>query len=108
MYLSEADSSRAQQSWHDAEHELDRLKEKKENTENDAKEIFSIYGFGARGEWKQLDGTCLEKDTGECVFMEQWLGYLLANSQFSYTYEVCLFNEVKQKPNNGGTTFSLG
>ena len=26
----------------------------------------------------------------------------------SYTYEVCLFGEVKQKPNHGGTTFSLG
>ena len=27
---------------------------------------------------------------------------------YSYTYEVCLFGEVKQKPNQGGTTFSLG
>jgi hypothetical protein len=26
----------------------------------------------------------------------------------SYTYEVCLFEEAKQKPNRGGTTFSLG
>lgn len=26
----------------------------------------------------------------------------------SYTYEVCLFGEAKQKPNHGGSTFSLG
>ena len=26
----------------------------------------------------------------------------------SYTYEVCLFGEARQKPMNGGTTFSLG
>lgn len=26
----------------------------------------------------------------------------------SYTYEVCLFDEARQKPNKGGTTFSLG
>lgn len=26
----------------------------------------------------------------------------------SYTYEVCLFNEAKQKPNKGGQSFSLG
>jgi hypothetical protein len=25
-----------------------------------------------------------------------------------YTYEVCLFDEARQKPNKGGTTFSLG
>ncbi|KAF8966482.1 glucosidase II beta subunit-like-domain-containing protein [Flammula alnicola] len=87
---SAADSSRAQQAFHDAEHELERLKEEKETAENDVKEIFNVHGFGAKGEWKKLDGTCLEKDTGD------------------YTYEVCLFDEVKQKPNHGGTTFSLG
>lgn len=26
----------------------------------------------------------------------------------SYTYEVCMFGEARQIPNNGGTTFSLG
>lgn len=38
-----------------------------ETAENDAKEIFNVHGFGAKGEWKKLDGTCLEKDTGEYV-----------------------------------------
>lgn len=32
----------------------------------------------------------------------------VVNHHDSYTYEVCLFDEIKQKPNNGGTTFSLG
>jgi len=85
-----ADSSRAQQSYQKAENELERMISDKETKENDIKEIFNVHGFGAKGEWKKLDGTCLEKDTGD------------------YTYEVCLFDEVKQKPNNGGTTFSLG
>ncbi|KAH9483089.1 Glucosidase 2 subunit beta [Psilocybe cubensis] len=85
-----ADSSRAQQAYNDAKNELDRMRTELDTKENDIKEIFNINGFGAKGEWKKLDGTCLEKDTGD------------------YTYEVCLFNEVKQKPNNGGTTFSLG
>jgi len=24
-------------------------------------------GFGKHGEWKKLDGTCIEKESGECV-----------------------------------------
>jgi hypothetical protein len=26
-----------------------------------------VEGFGKNGEWKKLEGTCLEKDTGEYV-----------------------------------------
>jgi protein kinase C substrate 80K-H len=37
----------------------------KETKENDVNDIFNIHGFGAKGEWKTLDGACLEKDTGE-------------------------------------------
>ncbi|KDR74482.1 hypothetical protein GALMADRAFT_250454 [Galerina marginata CBS 339.88] len=87
---SAADSSRARQAFHDAENELGRLKSDKEKKENDVKEVFNVDGFGAKGEWKKLDGECLEKDTGD------------------YTYEVCMFQEIKQKPNHGGQTFSLG
>ncbi|CAA7269005.1 unnamed protein product [Cyclocybe aegerita] len=85
-----ADSTRARQAFHDAERALGQLKSDKSNKEKDANEIFSIEGFGAEGEWKKLDGTCIEKDEGE------------------YIYEVCFFQEVKQKPKNGGSTFSLG
>lgn len=65
--LPPADSSRARQVLTDAENELENLKSDKERAENDALEIFDVHGFGAEGEWKKLDGTCLEKDTGECV-----------------------------------------
>jgi hypothetical protein len=27
-----------------------------------------VSGFGKYGEWKKLDGTCIEKDSGECVY----------------------------------------
>ncbi|KAF8164847.1 glucosidase II beta subunit-like-domain-containing protein [Crassisporium funariophilum] len=87
---SAADSSRARQALLDAENDYERMKVEREKWDNDIKEIFNVDGFGAEGEWKKLDGTCLEKDTGD------------------YTYEVCMFDEVKQKPNHGGTTFSLG
>ncbi|KAF9004765.1 endoplasmic reticulum protein [Cyathus striatus] len=85
-----ADSSRAQQALSEAETQLSRVRRDKKKAEEDLSEIFIVEGFGAEGEWKKLDGTCLEKNTGD------------------YTYEVCLFNESKQKPNNGGQTFSLG
>jgi protein kinase C substrate 80K-H len=61
----EADSSRAQQAYQEAENALKRMNSEKETKENDVKDIFNIDGFGAKGEWKKLDGTCLEKDTGE-------------------------------------------
>ncbi|KAJ7762796.1 glucosidase II beta subunit-like-domain-containing protein [Mycena maculata] len=84
------DSSKARQALTDAEATLNRVKNEKKAAEEDLSEIFDVEGFGAEGEWKKLDGTCLELDTGE------------------YTYEVCMFDQAKQKPNKGGTTFNLG
>ncbi|CAE6425304.1 unnamed protein product [Rhizoctonia solani] len=46
--------------------------------------------FGKDGEWKKLDGTCLEKDTGE------------------YTYSVCLFGSATQKSNRDHSSNNLG
>jgi protein kinase C substrate 80K-H len=46
--------------------------------------------FGKDGEWKKLDGVCLEKDTGE------------------YTYSVCLFGSATQKSNKDHGSHSLG
>ncbi|KAG9103984.1 hypothetical protein FRC06_006423 [Ceratobasidium sp. 370] len=46
--------------------------------------------FGKEGEWKKLDGTCLEKDTGE------------------YTYSICLFGSATQKSNRDHSSHSLG
>lgn len=62
-----ADSSKSLQGLTDAERELESLISDKENLENDVLEIFNIHGFGAEGEWKKLDGTCLTKVAGECV-----------------------------------------
>ncbi|KAG7096561.1 hypothetical protein E1B28_003983 [Marasmius oreades] len=87
---SASESSRARQAFTDAENALKKAEENKKNAEDDLDDLFSVEGFGKDGEWKKLDGLCLEKDTGE------------------YTYEVCLFGEARQKPNKGGSTFSLG
>lgn len=46
--------------------------------------------FGPKGEWKKLDGTCVEKNLGE------------------YTYELCFFGGATQKSNKGGGNNSLG
>ena len=62
-----ADSSKSLQGLTDAESELESLISDKEKVESEALEIFNIHGFGAEGEWKKLDGTCLTKDDGECV-----------------------------------------
>ncbi|KAJ7067907.1 glucosidase II beta subunit-like-domain-containing protein [Mycena amicta] len=84
------DTSKARQALNDAESALSRAKKEKKEAEEDLSEIFDVEGFGAEGEWKKLDNTCLELNTGE------------------YTYEVCMFEEARQKPNKGGQTFSLG
>ena len=62
-----AGSSRAPQQLTDAERELESLISDKEKVEGETLEIFNVHGFGAEGEWKKLDGTCLENDAGECV-----------------------------------------
>ncbi|KAF5364120.1 hypothetical protein D9756_000935 [Leucocoprinus leucothites] len=85
-----ADSSRAHQAFTDAENNLKKIQKEKKETEEAITKIFDVKGFGIAGEWKKLDGTCLEYDAGE------------------YIYEACLFNEAKQKPKNGGMTYSLG
>jgi len=49
-----------------------------------------VDGFGKSGEWKKLDGTCVEKESGE------------------YVYSVCFFGSANQRSNKGGGTHSLG
>ncbi|CAO1613701.1 unnamed protein product [Parajaminaea phylloscopi] len=47
--------------------------------------------WGLEGEWKPLDGKCIERNMGE------------------YTYEYCFFGGTMQKPNKpGGSNVSLG
>lgn len=85
-----SEANRARQALSDAEHSLKLTRDELQTAHEDLSDIFNAEGFGAEGEWKKLDGLCLEKDMGE------------------YTYEVCLFDEARQKPNKGGSSFSLG
>ncbi|KAK7061346.1 glucosidase II beta subunit-like-domain-containing protein [Favolaschia claudopus] len=87
-----SDSSKARTALSDAESALNKVISDKKNAEEDLGEIFDVQGFGAEGEWKKLDGQCLQLDSGD------------------YIYEVCLFDEARQKPGpgKGGQTFSLG
>lgn len=59
------DSSKARQVLTDAENKLNDLKRDQERAKEDIEDIFNPEGFGSEGEWKKLDGMCLEKDTGE-------------------------------------------
>ncbi|KAI0346969.1 hypothetical protein BDW22DRAFT_1351294 [Trametopsis cervina] len=85
-----ADASHAKQALDDAESKLRTATSSKDKVAEDISRLSDPKWFGREGEFKKLDGTCLEKNTGD------------------YTYEVCLFGEAKQKPNHGGSTFSLG
>ncbi|KAF8556298.1 hypothetical protein OG21DRAFT_1596536 [Imleria badia] len=84
------EANQARQAFSDAEHSLKLTREEERTAHDDLSDLFNPDGFGPEGEWKKLDGLCLEKDVGD------------------YTYEVCLFGEARQKPNKGGSTFSLG
>ncbi|KAG8747892.1 hypothetical protein FRC10_010511 [Ceratobasidium sp. 414] len=64
-------------------------RELKENREALGK-LESGGHFGKEGEWKKLDGNCLEKDTGE------------------YTYSICLFGAATQKSNRDHSSHNLG
>jgi protein kinase C substrate 80K-H len=59
---------KARQAFESAEHSLKLAREEKSNTEENIRNIFRVDRFGAEGEWKKLEETCLELDTGECVF----------------------------------------
>jgi protein kinase C substrate 80K-H len=62
-----AESTRARKAYDDAEHGLKLTKEEKQRAEEEYAELFDVEGYGREGEWKKLEGTCLEKDTGEYV-----------------------------------------
>jgi protein kinase C substrate 80K-H len=84
--------TRARAALSEAETALRNDKSSHETAITDLRDLFSPTKFGTQGEWKKLYNTCLTHDAGE------------------YTYEVCLFEEAKQKPGpgKGGGTFSLG
>lgn len=59
--------SRVRQSLSDTEVVLREAEERFESAQRDLEDLFKPDGFGKDGEWKKLDGLCLEKDTGEYV-----------------------------------------
>lgn len=61
------DSTRARQAFTDAQSALERLKTEKTEKEGEIGEIFDVHGFGREGEWKKLDGQCVQTDSGEYV-----------------------------------------
>ena len=60
-----SESSRTRQAFLDAERQLNDMKTEREQKERDLNKIFTVDGFGNQGEWKKLDGTCLETESGE-------------------------------------------
>jgi len=85
-----SDVTKARERLIEAERNLNSAKEQLETASTDLNNLFDPAGYGAEGEWKKLHNTCLSKESGD------------------YVYEVCLFEEAKQKPIHGGSTFSLG
>ena len=61
------DTSRAKQALHDAERALNTVVKQKSDAEEDLAHLFDPEWYGREGEWRKLDGTCISKDTGECV-----------------------------------------
>lgn len=68
-----ADISQSRQVFNDAEHSLKLAKKELETAKFDLEALFDVTGFGPEGEWKKLDGLCLEKDTGEYVVVSSLL-----------------------------------
>ena len=71
------DTSKAQKALNDARHSLDRVRRDKQNSDQALARLFDPEWYGAEGEWKKLDGTCIEKEVGEYV------------SSHSFRCEVC-------------------
>ena len=61
------EANQARQALSDAEHGLKLTREEERTARDDLSDLFNPEGFGPDGEWKKLDGLCLEKDTGEFV-----------------------------------------
>jgi protein kinase C substrate 80K-H len=71
-----------------AEKSLQDVKRKLEQKQGEAE--IRPEKWGRQGEFKALDGTCIDKNMGE------------------YTYEFCFFGRATQKPNRGRGDVTLG
>lgn len=61
------DASRLQKALSDAEHSLGLTRKEKDEKERDINRLFDPSWYGAEGEWKKLDRTCISKEVGEYV-----------------------------------------
>ena len=59
------DTSKARDAFRKAENSLNIAKKEKEDAEKALNRIFDPEWYGKDGEWKKLDGLCLERDTVE-------------------------------------------
>lgn len=82
--------SKARQAHNEASSALSSKENELRREEEALSKLFDPAWYGAQGEWRKLDGTCLSKDTGE------------------YTYSVCLFQGATQKSNKDGSSHNLG
>ncbi|KZT12656.1 uncharacterized protein LAESUDRAFT_668484 [Laetiporus sulphureus 93-53] len=84
------ETSKARKTFNDAERDLKSAQKDLDKTKEELAHLFDPQWFGREGEWKKLKGMCLDKEFGD------------------YTYELCLFENAKQKPNKGGASQNLG
>lgn len=61
----ETEAAAALKTYNDAESELTKLRSDKEEAEANLQDLFDPAHFGAQGEWKKLEDTCLEQESGE-------------------------------------------
>ena len=61
------DTSKMQKALNDAQHHLDQIHREKKKNDEAIERLFDPEWYGAEGEWKKLDRTCIEKEVGECV-----------------------------------------
>jgi len=85
-----AETTLARQAHNDATSTLSSRQKELEKEQQAADKLFDSKWYGKDGEWRQLDHTCLDTDTGE------------------YTYTVCLFGSATQKSNKNSASNNLG
>lgn len=59
------EASKARENLNNAERDLNNAQKHLENVREELVDLFDPTVYGARGEWKKLQNTCLTKDTGE-------------------------------------------
>ncbi|KAL1408832.1 hypothetical protein Q8F55_005646 [Vanrija albida] len=79
----------ARERFHAAERELSSLRNEISGSEGTLGKL-SDGSFGPQGEWKKLDGTCIDTTAGD------------------YTYELCFFGRAVQKSNKDHSSNHLG